>query len=175
MACVPTTLSLNGNVPFFLGDTCLSILKDALARIGYDQLVDLPKVADFEGYTKRTLVDTPALVVSAARWRAGACSPLHGHSDSAGLYRVVTGALEEQRFVPVNAELKFSIGKLAAGDESYLPSGSFHQLRAIEDSVTIHAYSPRPVDSVSGISDEDQLRIDRARAEFTANRFEQPA
>jgi hypothetical protein len=52
---------------------------------------------------------------------------------------------------------------LDTSDESFLPKGSFHQLRAIEDSISLHAYAPRPKDAVSDLSDNDRMQIDQVR------------
>jgi hypothetical protein len=86
---------------------CPSELSDAVAQFTPEQLADLPEPSAAEAYTRRILIDTPELLVIAARWRAGARTDLHGHSESAGLYRVVTGTLEEERYVPAANSLSY--------------------------------------------------------------------
>jgi hypothetical protein len=70
---------------------------------------------------------------------------------------------EEERYLPHAQTLSFSSSRLEEDGESFLPAGSFHQLRAVGDSVTIHAYAPRPEVAVSELSEGDRVRIDRAR------------
>jgi len=140
-----------------------SPLADAIARFENAELLELPAAAADEAYAKRVLVDTPQLMVVAVRWRAGARTELHGHSDSEGLYRIFRGQVEEERYLPEADALQFSSSILDTGDETYLPAGSFHQLRAIEDSITLHVYSPRPVDTLAGLSDAERTKVDQAR------------
>jgi hypothetical protein len=110
------------------------------------------------------LIDTPELLVIAARWRAGAEGDLHGHSDSAGLYRIVSGAIQEERYVPEGRHYQFERETLRAGGESFLPSGSFHQLRAASGAISIHAYAPRPDEASSEPTEDELAKLEAARA-----------
>jgi hypothetical protein len=154
---------------------CPSILRDAIEQVTLEQINDLPEPGANQSYSKRVLVDTPELLVTAARWRGGAQSELHGHSESAGLYRVVTGQVEEERYIPFGTcsrERLYSVSILAIGDDSFLPEGSFHQLRAVNDSVTLHAYAPRPSDSVAQLTQSEFRLLKRARQSSATNRSE---
>lgn len=141
-------------------------LRSTLKLVNQDQLATLPQPESHEPYSRHVLLDTPELLIVAARWRAGAKCDLHGHSDSTGLYRIISGTVEEERYVPQEDKLRYEVELLAQGDESLLPSGSFHQLRALEETITLHAYSPRPDDAVSALTDDDRQKIAVARREY---------
>jgi len=142
-------------------------LRAALDQIPTNEALSLPEPTDTERYARLVLVDTEDLLIIAARWREGARCDLHGHAESAGLYRIIQGTVEEERFVPNGEKLKFETEVLKTDAESYLPAGSFHQLRAKADAVTLHAYSPRPSDAVSQVDAQDRLRLDEARRQAT--------
>lgn len=148
-------------------------LKAALHRIGTEELASLPLPSTLSPYSRRVLVDTPELMVVAARWRAGAKCDLHGHSDSTGLYRIISGTVEEERFIPHDSEYEHQVELLAENDESLSPTGSFHQLRALEESITLHAYSPRPVNALSEPTQQDRILLAEARR--TSRAFENPS
>lgn len=138
-------------------------LRAALDQIPAERLQQLPPPEPFDLYSREVLLDTPELMIVVARWNAGARCDLHGHSDAAGLYRVMAGELDEERYLPAADGPRFSSSVLKAEDESYLPRGAVHQLRALADSVTLHAYSPRPDDAVEDVTPELALELDAAR------------
>src|SRR4051812_6563960 len=100
----------------------------------------------------------------AARWAVGGESSLHGHGDSAALYRVVSGSVVEERFTPDGDGFRCETLTLHAGDTTYLPPGCYHRVRAVEEAVTLHGYSPAPDDAVAGVPAETLARLDEARA-----------
>jgi alkylation response protein AidB-like acyl-CoA dehydrogenase len=93
--------------------------------------------------------------VAAARWAADRSCALHGHSDSTVLLRVLGGSLVEERYLPVaDGRYRYECAVLRAGDESYLPPGSFHRIWCIDEASTVHAFSPPPVDATSSVPAE---------------------
>jgi alkylation response protein AidB-like acyl-CoA dehydrogenase len=104
-----------------------------------------------------------AIEVVRVNWQAGGDSPFHGHGDSAALCRVLSGKLEEERFIPSADGYSYERSILTTGDCMYLPPGSFHRIRALEAAVTIHSYSPAPDDARETPSDEVLQEFEAAR------------
>jgi hypothetical protein len=149
---------------FHVIDPLVRRLRGALDAIGKEPCNEIPEPAADTAYSRVVLVDTPELLVIAARWRAGAEGDLHGHSKSAGLYRIVSGAIEEQRYLPEGSHFQFQRETLRAQRESFLPTGSFHQLRAMSEAISIHAYAPRPDEASSSPTDNELAKLEAARA-----------
>ncbi len=120
--------------------------------------------ATMDGYTRFRIQRDPDVEVTAAAWRAGGRSSLHGHDGCAALYTVQSGVLEEERYLPDGDGYRCEIVILRAGDQSYLPPGAFHRVRALEETVTLHAYSPAPQSSTTGIAPATLHLLDQARA-----------
>ena len=101
----------------------------------------------------RTLIERNARhETSLAHWLAGRSSTLHGHSESQVLFRVVSGTLVEERYLPESGgTYRYELETLEAGQESHLPRGAFHQLHCLTDATTIHAFSPPPSDATSPV------------------------
>lgn len=146
-----------------VSDVTVHRLRAALDQIPASEALATPDASDNEFYGRNVLVDTEELLIVAARWRSGARCDLHGHAESAGLYRTIQGEVEEERYLPRGEAFFFESDVLRTGDESFLPAGSFHQLRAKSDAVTLHAYSPRPSDAVSDANAAELERLDAAR------------
>jgi alkylation response protein AidB-like acyl-CoA dehydrogenase len=151
----------------------LATLKVALERIDQAELATLPSPSNQAPSTRRVLVDTPELMIVAVRWRAGAKGELHSYPGTAGLHRVISGTAEEERYLLHDGEYIHGVELLAPHDESYLPPRSFHQLRALEETVTLHAYSPRPSDIEAELSPQGRHLLADARRNSKA--FEKPA
>src|SRR5689334_20829128 len=105
-------------------------LRAALDQIPTAEALDLPAPTGSQLYARKVIFDSDDLVIVAARWRAGSRCELHGHAESAGLYRSVTGDVEEERYLPSGDGYTFENETLHASEESFLPPGSIHQLRA---------------------------------------------
>jgi alkylation response protein AidB-like acyl-CoA dehydrogenase/quercetin dioxygenase-like cupin family protein len=90
--------------------------------------------------------------MSVARWLPGARSALHGHKAATATYSVLKGSFEEERYIPEGSGYRYEVQILKAGQVSVLPPGSFHRLRALEDSVTLHHYTPPPETTVEEVS-----------------------
>jgi alkylation response protein AidB-like acyl-CoA dehydrogenase len=101
----------------------------------------------------RTLIERDARhETSLAHWLAGRSSTLHGHSESQVLFRVVSGTLVEERYLPESGgTYRYELETLEAGQESHLPRGAFHQLHCLTDATTVHAFSPPPSDATSPV------------------------
>jgi alkylation response protein AidB-like acyl-CoA dehydrogenase len=128
------------------------------ARVG-----PAPKPDAAAGYLRVTLHREPAAEVAAARWRAGGESALHGHAGSAALYAVAAGALLEERYLPDSGTYHCEVAVLRPGVRSYLPPGSFHRVRALEESVTVHVYAPAPADATTPLPPETVRLLEQAR------------
>src|SRR5689334_20958500 len=103
------------------------------------------------------------LEVTAARWQAGGHSSLHGHGDSAAAYAVLSGSIEEERYLPHRGGYRYEKVVLKAGERTYLPPGSFHRVRALEESVTLHRYAPAPATTTSEVPPPVRQQLDEAR------------
>jgi alkylation response protein AidB-like acyl-CoA dehydrogenase/mannose-6-phosphate isomerase-like protein (cupin superfamily) len=119
------------------------------------------------GYQRVRIHRDDDLEVTAARWEAGGHSSLHGHGDSAAAYAVVSGSIEEERYLPHLGGYRYEKVVLKAGERTYLPPGSFHRVRALEESVTLHRYSPAPATTTSDVPPAVRRQLDEARRRHT--------
>jgi alkylation response protein AidB-like acyl-CoA dehydrogenase len=103
------------------------------------------------GYRRVTLHRGRQLEITRARWLAQGQSALHGHGRSAALYSVLSGRVEEERYLPDGGAFRCEIVELRAGDRSYLPPGCFHRVRALEEAMTLHSYSPPAEDATAAV------------------------
>jgi alkylation response protein AidB-like acyl-CoA dehydrogenase len=125
----------------------------------------------------RSLVErTPQHETSRAYWVAGRSCVLHGHSESEVLWRVVSGTLVEERYLP-NGQggYRYEIQTLEKGQESFLPKGAFHRLHCLKDAVTHHAFSPPPSDATSPVPPELLPALEVARQRVLGPIAEHPA
>lgn len=148
----------------------LETLTTNLGAVTPEQLDALPLPEASAGYRRVTLRRDRETEVAAARWVAGGQSMLHGHDDSAALYVVHAGVVEEERYVPDGDSYRCETAVLRAGDQSYLPPGSFHCVRALEDAVTLHTYSPPPQNTTSSVPRETLRMLVKARRQATRQR-----
>jgi hypothetical protein len=132
-----------------------ALLEDSLDRIDPDDMDEVSVPRAPQAYRRATLYEDGQVEVVAARWVAGGQSSLHGHGDSAAMYRVLLGAVEEERYVPSEEGYRHEVSVLNEGEQTYLPPGSYHRLRAIAPSVTLHAYSPPPANPTAAMPDAD--------------------
>src|ERR1700685_4459963 len=101
---------------------------------------------------------------SIAHWLAGRSCTLHGHSESEVLFRVVSGTVVEERYVPdSNGNYRCEVQTLEKGQQSYLPCGAFHRLHCLTEATTIHAFSPPPSDATSPVPAELVSTLETAR------------
>ena len=79
-------------------------------------------------------------------WKKNQKSHIHDHPENGCLLKVLNGALEERRFNvdPLDKTVKIISTKILDKDSiSYLEGDQIvHQIWALEDSVTLHIYSP---------------------------------
>lgn len=148
-------------------ETSAPCYRERLARELNDvvtgQLDHLPTPSRARGYHRETLRLSHALELAAARWWADGQSPLHGHGHSAALYEVRSGEVEEERYIPEGGAYRYERSVLRAGDQSYLPPGSYHRVRALTDAITVHAYTPPPQDPTCGVTSPVMELLDQAR------------
>lgn len=148
----------------------LETLSTNLAAVTPEQLDALPVPETAAGYRRVTLRRDRNSEVAAARWVAGGQSMLHGHEDSAALYVVHAGVVEEERYVPEGDAYRCETVVLRAGDRSFLPPGSFHWVRALEDAVTLHTYSPPPRNPTTSVPHDTLRMLEKARRQATRQR-----
>jgi alkylation response protein AidB-like acyl-CoA dehydrogenase len=139
----------------------------ALDSLSPEPLAQLPAPEAGKGYRRVTLSRNEDTEVAATRWRAGGQSSLHGHAESAALYCVVAGAVEEERYLPEGDSYRYEKVIIQAGGRSYLPPGAFHCVRALEGSVVVHTYAPAPDDATSAVPEETLRLLDQARRRGT--------
>jgi alkylation response protein AidB-like acyl-CoA dehydrogenase/mannose-6-phosphate isomerase-like protein (cupin superfamily) len=120
------------------------------------------------GYRRVRIHRDDRLEVTAAHWQAGGQSALHGHGDSAAAYSVLSGSIEEERWIPHKGGYRYEKVVVNAGDRTYLPPGSFHRVRALEETVTLHRYSPAPATTTSEVPPAVRQHLDEARRRHTA-------
>src|SRR5262249_27702593 len=71
------------------------------------------------GYQRATIHRSEQMELAAARWRAGGESALHGHGDSAAVYAVLSGVIEEERYVPDGkGGYRYEVAVLRAGERN---------------------------------------------------------
>jgi len=121
---------------------------DLSAVLGVDR-ISTPELG--RGYHKVRIHRSEQAEMNAARWLPGARSALHGHEDATATYSVLKGSFEEERYIPEGSGYRYEVQILKAGQVSTLPPGSFHRLRALEDSVTLHHYAPAPETTVKEV------------------------
>jgi alkylation response protein AidB-like acyl-CoA dehydrogenase len=101
--------------------------------------------------------------VARVHWRAGAEGRLHGHGRSAAVYSVLSGCLEEERYVPEGDCYRYETAVLRPGDSTHLPAGSYHRLLARADSVSLHVYTPPSDNTVTDVPADVMGRLEAAR------------
>jgi alkylation response protein AidB-like acyl-CoA dehydrogenase len=104
-----------------------------------------------KGYRRVTLHHDDHTEVASAYWQPGGRSDLHGHGDSAAIYYVQSGVIQDERFVPEGEGYRFEVLLLRAGEQAYLPAGSYHRVRALEEAVTVHTYWPPPSNATQDV------------------------
>jgi alkylation response protein AidB-like acyl-CoA dehydrogenase len=122
----------------------IDVLHAALDSFAATPLAPFPQPANPGGYQRVTLRCDEQIEVAAARWLAGGQCGWHGHDGSAAVYTVLSGAIEEERCLPDGGGYRYEAEIMKPGQRSYLPPGSFHRVRAIEEALTLHSYSPPP-------------------------------
>jgi alkylation response protein AidB-like acyl-CoA dehydrogenase len=101
--------------------------------------------------------------VARVHWREGGESPLHGHGRSAAVYTVLSGCLEEERYLPEGDGYRYETTVLRAGKSTHLPAGAYHRLRAQAGSVSLHVYTPPSDNTVTDVPPELLARLDAAQ------------
>lgn len=120
------------------------LLAAAIGAVAPAQLGDIAEPESADGYRRVTLRRDEHLEVAAARWVAGGHSSLHGHGPSAATYAVISGVVRDERYIPDGDSFRCETLILCAGEQGFLPPGSYHMVRALEAAVTVHGYAPPP-------------------------------
>lgn len=150
-------------------ETVRASLSAVLTAFDPESLPLLPPPDANKGYRRAVLSRDDDMEVITARWVAAGQSCLHGHGDSAAMYRVISGTLVEERYVPDGDGLRCEIVLLKTGDVTYLPPGSYHRLHALEPAVTVHGYSPAPNEATSEVPLEALAALHEARCKLETN------
>lgn len=120
-----------------------------------------------DGHVRRVLASSAAHEVVAALWPRGVEGLLHGHGAASSWLRVLSGRLEEERYVPLGGgEWRYERALLGPGATSALPPHALHRLVARGGAQALVVLSPRPARSVMPfeIADIDALRRARRAA-----------
>jgi cysteine dioxygenase len=77
-------------------------------------------------------------------WKKGQRSKIHDHPENGCILKVLSGELRETRYKFINSNLtEMSNGIIYTGGISYIKgSTGLHDIEALEDSVSLHIYSP---------------------------------
>jgi mannose-6-phosphate isomerase-like protein (cupin superfamily) len=135
----------------------LDVQAAALTEDGLDRLA---APSEAEQYRRLTLHRDDAIEVATARWRSGGASSLHGHGVAQAAYRVLYGIIEEERYLPTGNGYRYERVRLRAGDTTTLPPGAYHRVHAVEEAITVHAYSPAPESCTEAVSPDTQRLLD---------------
>jgi alkylation response protein AidB-like acyl-CoA dehydrogenase len=101
--------------------------------------------------------------VTRVHWQSGAEGSLHGHGASAAQYSVLSGCLEEERYIPEGESYRYEVALLRAGQSSHLPVGSYHRIRAVTESMSVHVHTPPSSDTVTPVPAEVMARLEAVR------------
>jgi uncharacterized NAD(P)/FAD-binding protein YdhS len=132
---------------------------------------DLAGVFGFdEGCYRRTVIHArPHYQVLVLCWRSGQRSPIHDHSGSSCVVRVIEGHASETRFGPTPSGRLIPIGTHEHSDGAVAASSGaeIHQMGNFagsgQDLITLHIYSPPPASwrfysvSETTLADHDRL------------------
>ena len=114
----------------------------------------------------RRLHADPFVDVWLISWVAEQATELHDHAGSLGALTVVSGELEEQRWVPADGQLRTR--RLRAGRGATFGLGHVHDVVNVraEHAVSVHAYSP-PLTAMSYYAVESDGALRRTRSVLT--------
>lgn len=116
-------------------------LRDALAALLAREAKELPWLRASRGWEEALLIMDEHRIV-ARRWAADAAWSAPIEDDAVELVRVVSGLVEEERYLPEGDELRYEVVVLKPGGISHLPRGGYRRLEAITRAVTLHAGAP---------------------------------
>jgi alkylation response protein AidB-like acyl-CoA dehydrogenase len=155
-------------------DPAYETLTDALDAVPLEQLASIPAPTDQASYERLTLHRDEEMELAAARWCTGGQSSLHGHEASAAVYTVISGLIEEEHYLPDGDSYRCEIVILRPGDRVQLPPGAFHRVRALEESVTLHGYTPPCDSSRAPVPPELNAILQQARSRVEASPSQEP-
>jgi predicted metal-dependent enzyme (double-stranded beta helix superfamily) len=114
----------------------------------------------------RRLYADPFVDVWLISWVAEQATELHDHAGSLGALTVVSGVLQEQRWVPAEGALRTR--RLRSGRGAAFGLGHVHDVVNTEPAhaVSVHAYSP-PLTAMSYYEVTDRNTLRRNRTELT--------
>jgi alkylation response protein AidB-like acyl-CoA dehydrogenase/mannose-6-phosphate isomerase-like protein (cupin superfamily) len=144
-------------------DCSIAQITEYLNGLTPEFLPALPAPGSGRSYQRAVLSRDEHKEVIAAHWVAGGESVLHSHEQSAAVYRVLSGSIEEERYIPEGDGYRYELVTLRAGEETSLPPGAFHRVRALEEAVTLHAYFPPPANASAPVSEPTRRLLDMAR------------
>jgi predicted metal-dependent enzyme (double-stranded beta helix superfamily) len=123
-------------------------------------------VLDSDGRWYRRLHADPFVDVWLISWVAEQATELHDHAGSLGALTVVSGVLQEQRWVPVEGALRTR--RLRAGRGVTFGLGHVHDVVNTEPAhaVSVHAYSP-PLTAMSYYAVDRGGALRRTRSVLT--------
>jgi len=114
----------------------------------------------------RRLYADPFVDVWLISWVAEQATELHDHAGSLGALTVVSGELQEQRWVPADGQLRTR--RLCAGRGATFGLGHVHDVVNVCDAhaVSVHAYSP-PLTAMSYYAVDPGGALRRTRSVLT--------
>ncbi len=116
-------------------------LRDALAGLSARQAEELPWHQAGRGREEASLILDEHRVI-ARRWAPDAAWSGQVEGEAGAFVRVVSGLVEEERYLPDGDGLRYEVVVLKPGAVSYLPRGGYRRLEAITQAVTLHVEAP---------------------------------
>ena len=114
-------------------------MRDKILKAFLPMVQKMPK--NFTETTRRILYQNKDISVVSFQWKKGSGLPEHDHYGSC-LFKVVDGKLLETRNSKTTLMRTNDIGKINKGQK--------HKIEPLEDSKSIHIYSPPPPCLISG-------------------------
>jgi alkylation response protein AidB-like acyl-CoA dehydrogenase len=144
-------------------------LEPACTTLDLHGVGHIPAPEPTRGYRRVTVHLDAQKEVAAARWVSGGQSSLHGHGDSAARYTVLSGSIEDERYLWDGTGYRCEVVVLTPGQSSYLPPGSFHRVRALDEAVTMHTYTPPPDNATTAVPEGTLRLLEEAKRRHVLN------
>ena len=127
-------------------------LAPSFVGIGWSALRSLGSVQTPHGETRVVMQRDADHETTLGSWPAGARSEVHGHDKSDTWTYVVTGEINEERWIRNDGgDWIYESRRLVAGERSHLPIGALHRVRAATTASLVTVHSPAPTDSVERV------------------------
>lgn len=128
----------------------VSIASDTLRDYNSDDwtkyIIDTRRQVCYEGtnntteshtnYTKNLIYRNNIYEIFLISWDEGAMTSLHNHPENGCILKILDGLLIETRQTPLDEKI------LNVGDISHINHNTYHKIKSIEKTYSLHIYSP---------------------------------